>query len=69
MAPSISKDNFQWDEGGVYMDWSAIESIRHLILDYIVALTSSYVNRADLDAEYLDAKIANARLLLNRLGG
>lgn len=70
MARLISKDNFTWDEGGVYMDWSAIEATRHIILDYIVALTSSaYANRADIDVEYLDRKLANARLLLERLGG
>jgi hypothetical protein len=69
MVRSISNDNFTWDEGGVYMDWSAIESMRYLILDHIVSLTSSYVNRADIDAEYVDAKLANARLLLQKLGG
>ena len=69
MVHSISKDNFKWDEGGVYMGWTAIETTRHLILDYIVLLTSSRTTREDYDAEYVDDKLINARLLLSNLGG
>lgn len=69
MTTLDSKVNYTWDEGGVYLGWTAIEAIRHTLLDYIVLLTSSRTTRADYDAEYVDAKISEARLLLGKLGG
>ena len=69
MTTLDSKYNYTWDEGGVYLGWTPIEKMRHTLLDYIELLTSSYSNQADIDVEYLDRKLADARLLLKKLGG
>jgi hypothetical protein len=38
---SVIRDNAKWDEGGVYLNWLAIEEIRDTLVDYLQVLTSN----------------------------
>jgi len=38
---SVIRKNSKWDEGGVYLNWLAIEEIRETLVDYLQMLTSN----------------------------
>ena len=55
--------NSQWDEGGCYLYWSALEEIRDTMVDYIQVLTSNpglydshTINKVRLQMQALGAR-------------